>query len=110
MFLSRTEYHKAKHKNNIEKSTTSYNNIIINSKEYKQELKRFQSKEKSDLILKLRTAKTKDSRQFWQILEGIQKKPEIPILITEFMNNFKILAQVKDVKEFPAGIDRDIGV
>ena len=28
-FLSRKEYHKAKHKNNIERSTISYNNMII---------------------------------------------------------------------------------
>ena len=73
-YLSRKEYHKAKHRNNIEKSLSSHNDMIIKSKKYKQELKRIKIKEKSNFIAKLRNAKAKDPRLYWQILQGTQKK------------------------------------
>lgn len=65
-YVSRQEYHKAKHRNNILKTETSFNDMIRKSRKYKQETKRVQTKEKQDYISKLRNAKTKDSRLYWR--------------------------------------------
>ena len=68
-YVARQEYHKAKHKNNVLKTETSYDDMIRKSKKYKQEMKRVQTKEKQDFISKLRNAKTKDSKLYWKILQ-----------------------------------------
>ena len=58
---------------NIEKILTSYNDMVRKSKKYKQELKTIKAKGNINLIIKLRTLKTKDSRFYWKILQGTQK-------------------------------------
>ena len=98
-YVSRQEYHKAKHKNNTLKTETSYNDMISKSKKYKQEIKRVQTKEKQDFISKLRNTKTKDSRLYWQILQQTKKKSDIPILVTEFKEHFKRLAETDHTNE-----------
>lgn len=105
-YLSRIECHKAKYKKNIEKSLSSRYDMITKSKKYKNELKRIKVKEKSNFTTKLRNAKAKDLKLFWQILQGTQKKSEIPILITEFMNHFWKLAE-DFVTNFHTHIDDD---
>ena len=73
-YLSRKEYYKAKHKNNLENTLTSYHDMVRKSKKYKQELKRINAMENRNRITKLWTLKTLDSRFCWKILQGTQKK------------------------------------
>lgn len=104
-YISRQEYHKAKHKNNVERSERSYNDMITKSKTYKQELKRVKGKEQRNLIAKLKETKAKNPKLYWQ---GTTKINEVPILITEFMNHFKKLSQEGYSENVPSTVIIDI--
>ena len=88
----RKEYHKAKHKYNLNKTNNNYNSMIEKSKKYKKEIKRISDKEKMNTVKKLREVKTKDAKAYWKILKANKKNTEIPIQLSDFYDHFKLLA------------------
>ena len=88
----RKEYHKAKHRYNLNKSNINYNSMTEKSKIYKKEIKRIRNKEKNDTLKKLRELKTKDFKSYWKILKANKKNNEIPIQLNDFYEHFKLLA------------------
>lgn len=80
------------------KSETHCEELVAKSKKYKQELKRVRREEKTDLISKLRSVKTKDSKLYWQILQEPKQKNVVPVMITEPRNYFERLSKEHDVE------------
>ncbi len=105
-WLSRKDYHKAKHTYNIRKNSVNYSSMLCKSRKYKKELKRVKNKERIDLIKQLKHSKNKDPQAFWRIING-KKKDDITISLDTFYEHFKNLNNEEDNELTQYDIDLD---
>lgn len=89
---SRQEYHKARHRYHMHKTSSNFNTMTEKSKTYKRNLKRVKSKEQTILINKLRSCKGNNSREYWKVLNGQKKDCHIPVKLNDFYEHFRHLA------------------
>ena len=69
-WISRKEYHKARQRYHLHRSSVNFNKIIERSRKYKANLKRVKNKERDNLIKVLRTCKSDDPQAYWKILNS----------------------------------------
>ena len=91
---ARKAYHKARHKYNIRRNEEHKKDMMEKSKKYKFELKRVQSKEKENLVIKLKENKNKDPQKYWKILkEKNVNKSKTSLRLEDFYQHFKNLSE-----------------
>ncbi len=100
----RQDYHKAKHKNNIEKTCESKEELKRKSRLYKKELQKVIKKSKKVTTDKLRQLKNTNAKEYWKILQS-RNKDEIPIKLTEMFQHFKNLAEASEGEEIQTDED-----
>ena len=89
--LLRREYHRAKHENNIHKNAETKQGLRTKSKDYKKEVKKVIRESKAAVIQKLRNLKSRDTKEFWKILQN-SRKSDINLGTNELYEHFKKLA------------------
>ena len=72
--------------------------MIEKSKKYKAELKRVQSKEKENLVIKLKENKSKDPKTYWKISkEKNLNESKTSLTLEDFYRHFKTLSEENDL-------------
>lgn len=96
---SRKQYHKAKTKYNKHKNNSNYNELLLKSKKYKQELKRISHKRKIDLVKQIKDNKKKDPQIFWKIFNNKAGKNDTNISLDAFYDHFKNISCEEEENE-----------
>ncbi len=90
-WISRKEYHKARQRYHLHRSSANFN-MIEKSKKYKAKLKRVKNKKRDNLIKVLRKGRSDDPKAYWKILNSQRRNCQVPITLNEFYEHFKMLA------------------
>ncbi len=108
-WTARKQYHKAKHKHNLNKTNINYLNMINKSKGYKKSLKQVKNNINKSFIAKLKENKIKDPKLYWKIIKDQKKQDKIPVGLDEFYDHFKMLAanDIGDNENFEYEINPD---
>ncbi len=91
-WISRKEYHKARQRYHLHRSSPNFNNMIEKSRKYKANLKRVKTKKRDNLIKELRKCRSDDPKAYWKILNSQRRNCQVPITLNELYEHFKQLA------------------
>ena len=100
---ARRKYHIARKINNINPSETNKNNLQTASKTYKRTMNKYINKHKKQMQQKLRNLKHKNPKEFWKILNNIERKEDDPDIsidtLYEYFKNLNINNDGNDTQE-----------
>lgn len=100
--LARKRYHRARKIYNKTNSVQAKNNLMTESKLYKQTMHKYIRKHKQDKISKLRNMQTKDPKEYWKYIKSLQprankKQPSL----ADFYEYFKTINESDDTEDTP---------
>ena len=91
---ARRKYHIARKINNINPSETNKINLQTASKTYKRTMNKYINKHNKQMQQKLRNLKHKNPKEFWKILNNIERKEDDPDIsidtLYEYLKNLNI--------------------